>query len=329
MRVLLGVIFLALSGFSCATTGTLNENQCLKGDWVSYGTVDGAKGRLGEYFEKHKESCSRFGVKPNWNQYDTGVRQGHKNFCSKEMGYYYGKRGEVPPVVCSGKPLALFKSGFDLGKRVHLLKKERDKRISDLESMESDSGQHEVTDEVREDMKESADDEFRLVQEKRIEKIEDQITSYEATAPNTEAIELADEDRIKKRDNFGFYIGSSIGFGVGHVIQKRYFARGWIYTLGESAGLIGFLAGEDLACKSAPKTCVPLVKVFSGMAFIGFKVWEILDLYRYSEYGYKGYPHLESQTGEASRRKKMSSLMVFPDYNIAAQGPMLSFATIF
>jgi hypothetical protein len=120
---------------------------------------------------------------------------------------------------------------------------------------------------------------------------------------------LSKQDRrILKRGEIvqGRYIGggitgSIVGFGIGHAIQGRYPERGWIFTVGEGVGITMFYVGI-LACFGDAingQSCTPPVALIGGglIAFVGFHIWEVIDLWvvppqanrRYRELRRMGY----------------------------------------
>lgn len=94
----------------------------------------------------------------------------------------------------------------------------------------------------------------------------------------------------------GGILGTLPGFGLGHTIQGRWKDRGWIFTVGELASLSVFYysglscLGEGVSNSISRGTndgssgsCYLANVAFAG--FIGFKIWEIVDLW------YGGYQH--------------------------------------
>lgn len=84
----------------------------------------------------------------------------------------------------------------------------------------------------------------------------------------------------------GGVLGSILGFGIGHAVQGRWQQKGYIFTIGQSAGLLAFTTGfaqclkdnsENTAtdCSSSQKS---LMLAGYG-AMIGFHIWEIVDVW--------------------------------------------------
>lgn len=73
-----------------------------------------------------------------------------------------------------------------------------------------------------------------------------------------------------------------IGLGVGHAIQGRYMDKGWIFTVGELGSLAVAVAGVGSCWDSATSTsrsCNGGMLFLGAMGFIGFRLWEIIDVW--------------------------------------------------
>lgn len=82
-------------------------------------------------------------------------------------------------------------------------------------------------------------------------------------------------------------LGIYPGFGLGHVVQGRYFEKGWLFTLGEAAFATVAVAGLGecglTSAIYAGKNCSGQDKILIGVTgFVGFKLWEIVDVWSYS-----------------------------------------------
>lgn len=75
-----------------------------------------------------------------------------------------------------------------------------------------------------------------------------------------------------------------IGFGVGHAIQGRWTQGGWIFTAGELgslAAVVGGIAGcvdntfRNDHCSGLESTLI----VTGIIGFVGFRIWEIVDVW--------------------------------------------------
>ena len=104
----------------------------------------------------------------------------------------------------------------------------------------------------------------------------------------------AEEQKLLDRGEIGetsYVVGAilgtwPIGFGVGHAIQGRYMEKGWIFTLGEAASIAVLIRGlnrcgyyaDDWDKEDSCNDGDELVLI-GALGFIGFKVWEIVDLW--------------------------------------------------
>lgn len=100
MRILLAagaVTVLALSLGSCAT---MNEEQCLAGDWVGQGYSDAAAGRSPSRLSDHAEACAKHGITPDAAAYRSGWDQGIPVYCTPANGFRSGRNGNGYSGVC-------------------------------------------------------------------------------------------------------------------------------------------------------------------------------------------------------------------------------------
>lgn len=75
---------------SCAT---MNEEQCLAGDWSGQGYADGAAGHGSSRLGEHGEACAKHGIVPDSSAYYAGHQQGVRVWCRPSNGYAVGRRG--------------------------------------------------------------------------------------------------------------------------------------------------------------------------------------------------------------------------------------------
>jgi hypothetical protein len=90
----------------------------------------------------------------------------------------------------------------------------------------------------------------------------------------------------------GGAVGTLIGYGIGHAIQGRYKEMGWIFTVGEGAGLIVLSGGLAWMVNSVPentkwknsklsdssKGSIALAAIGTAV-LVGFRIWEIVDVW--------------------------------------------------
>jgi hypothetical protein len=87
----------------------------------------------------------------------------------------------------------------------------------------------------------------------------------------------------------GGILGSIVGFGSGHAVQRRYLFKGMIFTIGEGAGLLTFLVfGGGQGCAPSGNSNYPnssscsedqVMQIFGLAVIAGFKIWEMIDLW--------------------------------------------------
>lgn len=79
---------------------TLSENECRSADWYRLGAKDGQQGELTSLLDEHKESCARYGIRPDENQYLAGREAGLKRYCQLGNAFHLGMNGEEYKGVC-------------------------------------------------------------------------------------------------------------------------------------------------------------------------------------------------------------------------------------
>ena len=108
------------------------------------------------------------------------------------------------------------------------------------------------------------------------------------------ALEIAEPQGISHANYVtGGVIGTITGFGVGQAIHGRYWKTGWIFTLGEGAGLGLFFVGTAIAVVHANPLLWILVpeqvnqNLTAAAAFLwagtivyaGFRLGDVIDLW--------------------------------------------------
>jgi hypothetical protein len=131
----------------------------------------------------------------------------------------------------------------------------------------------------------SKDDSFEMESEEK--KIENKKSS-KAQHLTPEEQEILDRGEIGTTAYvLGGVLGTwPLGFGIGHAIQGRYLEKGWIFTVGEVGSLGLMIAGIQNctyeysfygywsgACQNNGLLTLGVI------GFVGFRIWEIVDLW--------------------------------------------------
>jgi hypothetical protein len=107
-----GVILLS----GCAT---MNEDQCLVGDWGGQGWRDGAAGRRVSRLDDHAKACAKYGVAPNMSAYLASREDGLRTYCTWENGFRQGREGNSYGGVCAPAEERDFLPAYEDGRRIH------------------------------------------------------------------------------------------------------------------------------------------------------------------------------------------------------------------
>lgn len=114
MRVLAIVITAVWLG-SCAT---LDQGECLAGNWNQIGFADGVEGAPMSRLGRHADACAEYGVVPDLPSYVAGRDRGLRSYCTVEIGFYEGRTGDHYEGVCPPQLEPNFLLGFADGEFV-------------------------------------------------------------------------------------------------------------------------------------------------------------------------------------------------------------------
>ena len=82
----------------------------------------------------------------------------------------------------------------------------------------------------------------------------------------------------------GGFVGTFVGFGIGHAIQGRYLKKGWIFTAGSILIPVGYVGAVFFALGagySGEKAVYGAAYTSLGVMILGLglKIWEIIDVW--------------------------------------------------
>src|SRR3546814_1021456 len=112
MRVLGAIVIagLALLQAGCAT---MNQDECLTGDWGLVGYQDGTNGYPPSYMDKHAKACAAYGVRPDATTYLAARERGLFEYCTPPRGFREGRMGRKYHGVCPPQAVSGFLAGYD------------------------------------------------------------------------------------------------------------------------------------------------------------------------------------------------------------------------
>jgi hypothetical protein len=81
----------------------------------------------------------------------------------------------------------------------------------------------------------------------------------------------------------GGLLGTLLGFGTGHIMQRRWSDKGWIFTVGEAAAYGVLLAGliDCWELDGTSEDCDDGWIIGGALAFVGLRIWEAVDVWAY------------------------------------------------
>ena len=125
-------------GFTCVLIGsvlliqgcsTLNEKECIRGDWTNIGLNDALNGYTSARLAEHEEACIKYGIAAVESDYQQGFEKGLERFCTTERGYYFAMQGGDYKATCEGDNDKLFLAGYTPGHARYRL----ESRIDEIE----------------------------------------------------------------------------------------------------------------------------------------------------------------------------------------------------
>lgn len=128
--LLLGAGAMLLMG-GCAS---MNEDQCLAGDWGGQGYRDGLRGFPMTRLDDHAKACGKYGVTPEALPYQSAREDGLRGYCRLESGFDAGRRGESYHGVCRPDEEFAFLPAYRDGLRLHAAESALESARSDLDS---------------------------------------------------------------------------------------------------------------------------------------------------------------------------------------------------
>ena len=108
------VLTLSIVG-GCAT---MSESECINADWREVGRNDGLEGKRQTELARHYDSCVKYGITPDREQYIAGRAAGLAIYCTQDSGYWEGRNGSGYQRVCPGNLEPAFLDGYRAGQDV-------------------------------------------------------------------------------------------------------------------------------------------------------------------------------------------------------------------
>lgn len=277
-------LFLLFTG--CAS---LPKEQCQNPEWERIGYVDGEHGYSSEKYKDHLATCEFSKNETGQQRYLSGWEKGLEIYCTAANGYKVGAQGMYSGAVCSKEKYPQFSEQFFLGRQVFDLKTRRREIRDQIDKKNEDPS---VLDKAREVYAVITQSEYKGRLEQQDKVLTDNIYELEkkaATNYDGESVFTMIEENGEVVGGYGgAWVGTFVGFGVGHAIQGRYWQDGWKWTLGEvgSFALIG-MSGKDcntqMSHGNSETTCS--TGSYTGvavLAWLGFRVWQSYNLFSYA-----------------------------------------------
>ncbi len=138
-RYISGVLVIVALACLAAISGcaSLGKEECLNADWRTIGYEDGARGQQASRIGSHRKACAKYGVKPDFDLYENGRRQGLREYCTPRNGYYLGVRGGRYNGVCPKDLEGAYRAALGRGRKVYALNSEIKQKKTELKKIHS------------------------------------------------------------------------------------------------------------------------------------------------------------------------------------------------
>jgi hypothetical protein len=123
------IAVLGLSG--CAS---MSADECAMSDWRTIGFEDGAMGYTAERLGNHRKACAKHSVAPDFEAYQTGRREGLRQYCQPSRGFNLGSGGGRYNGVCPSDLEPDFVDAFNTGHKLHSLRANVNSATSQINS---------------------------------------------------------------------------------------------------------------------------------------------------------------------------------------------------
>ena len=188
MKILIAAVAAVTGALLMSGCATMNEDQCLVGDWGGQGWSDGAAGRSVGRIEDHAKACAKYGVAPNMSAYLASREDGLRTYCTWQNGFRQGREGASYGGVCAPPEEREFLPAYEDGRRIHAVEQAAASAESALNSAISriDNRENKLEAKQRELRQEGLTDEERRRIRDRIREVRDEIRAARRDARDAE-----------------------------------------------------------------------------------------------------------------------------------------------
>jgi hypothetical protein len=119
-KSLLLVPLITLLAAGCAS---MNESECVTGDWYTIGFEDGSLGHATSRVGQHRKACAKHGVAPDFAAYHNGRQHGLEEYCQPAKGFNLGAGGGHYTGVCPAEYEDAFLASYNRGAELYTLRR--------------------------------------------------------------------------------------------------------------------------------------------------------------------------------------------------------------
>jgi hypothetical protein len=100
----------------------MSADECALSDWRTIGFEDGSMGYTADRVGSHRKACAKHGVAPDFEAYQSGWREGVRQFCQPSRGFNVGASGARYNGICPSDMEPEFVDAFNAGHRLYNLR---------------------------------------------------------------------------------------------------------------------------------------------------------------------------------------------------------------
>lgn len=277
---------------------TLNDKHCATANWRFVGKVDAQNGHPLSRQDQHQHICRA--VSPiNTEEYTLGWNEGLADYCTAGHAFQMGKTGwSYAPERCPQNQVAGVTEAFKNGREWLNKKTELASVTNKIQEQQEQARKDKsvVSDIAKAYYLLSGTSPTQELDEKAA-RLNEEVAALDARAPPRVRTSADEVNHQNTMSGIGAVVGTLTGFGIGHALQGRYRASGWKWTLGEVATLGTTFVVSHNECSTRassepnaePTTCSSAWPSVAILGWLGFRVWQAVDLFTNdprSQYGF-------------------------------------------
>jgi len=137
MKTKFAGIAIVLSMIGLSGCASMSAEECAVTDWRTIGFEDGSLGFTADRIGAHRKACAKHGVAPDFDAYQTGRKEGLRQYCQPSRGFNVGASGARYNGVCPSDLEPDFVNAFNSGHTLYNLRSNVNSTTSRINSREA------------------------------------------------------------------------------------------------------------------------------------------------------------------------------------------------